>query len=273
MDRKSLLFFIATLAVIAAAVVLARWVDRPSAPGTQAGESARVFPAAERTGPVICLVLDDFGYTTRNLQALKGIGAPVTLAVLPNLPYTRKVCAFARDNGMEVILHLPVEPENEEAGLEKNTLCCGMDEAEVRSIIEDDLRSVIYARGVSNHMGSRGTRDTRLMRTVMDELNKKDLFFLDSLTTRNSVCRQAAVEKGVPFASRDIFIDNKIDADAIRGQLKSLEKIALAGGRALGIGHDRPLTIEVLRVAVPEMRRKGIRFVKLSDYVEGKRRQ
>ena len=271
MDRKGFLLFIAALAVIAVAVVVASKIDTAGfvpAPGIK---EEKIAPPAVKARPSICLVLDDFGYTARNFDALREVGAPVTLAVLPNLPYSGKACAFARANGMDVILHLPMEPENEEASLEKDTVLCGMDDGTVRGILERDLDSVASASGASNHMGSRATRDRRLMRIVMDELKERDMYFLDSMTTQNSVCQQMAREAGLPYARRDVFIDNTLDAGHIRGQMEKLEKIALAHGRALGIGHDRPQTIEVLRETVPEMEKRGIRFVTLSEYVkEGK---
>ncbi|MFH1848233.1 MAG: divergent polysaccharide deacetylase family protein, partial [Candidatus Omnitrophota bacterium] len=36
----------------------------------------------------IALVIDDFGYNTKNVDAFLGLKAPVTFSILPNLPYS-----------------------------------------------------------------------------------------------------------------------------------------------------------------------------------------
>lgn len=219
-------------------------------------------------GPFIALVIDDFGYAKRNFKTLEEIRSRFTMAVLPNTPYADEACAFAETNGLETILHLPMEPENTREALEKDTIKTDMDRKTVTRILADDLRSVYAARGVSNHMGSRATCDMSLMTTLMQELRKKDLFFLDSFTSAGSICEKAAQTAGVDYLRRDIFIDNRLDSEYIKNQLKKLEKIARAKGDAIGIGHDRSLTIDVLREVMDGMEKSGIRFVTLSELVQ-----
>ncbi|MEA3489112.1 MAG: divergent polysaccharide deacetylase family protein [Candidatus Omnitrophota bacterium] len=267
MDRRSIFFLTIVLTVIVLAVFVARKIDkRGGVPAVKKADTA-VPAAVEKSTPVVALVLDDFGYTRRNLEALRKIDVPVTLAVLPNVPYTHKVCAFAGKNGQEVILHLPMEPESGEAHLEQDTIRADMDDASVRRIIARDLDSVSSAKGASNHMGSKATKNRRLMKVVLGDLKERNMFFLDSLTTRESECGRVARELDIPYAKRDIFIDNELDPGHIRKQMEKLERLALANGKALAIGHDRAVTIEVLREVVPKMSEKGIRFVTLSDYI------
>jgi len=193
----------------------------------------------------------------------------VTLAVLPNTPYAGKVCELAERDGLEVILHLPMEPRVETAHLEKDTVMTGMDDARVKAIMENAFRSVYAAKGVSNHMGSKATGDMGLMSAVLGGIGERGMFFLDSVTTDGSVCAPAAESEGVPFLRRDIFIDNEPDAGKIKAQLEKLEHIARDKGFAIGIGHDRTLTISVLAEEIPGMRERGIDFVRLSDLLDG----
>ena len=79
---------------------------------------------------------------------------------------------------------------------------------------------------------------------------------------------KAAQKAGISFAGRDIFIDNRLDREYIREQLKKAEKIAHENGEAVAIGHDRVLTVQVLKEAVPEMKKNGIRFIFLSEIVK-----
>jgi polysaccharide deacetylase 2 family uncharacterized protein YibQ len=154
---------------------------------------------------------------------------------------------------------------SEEINLEKNTILVSMDEQEIRNILSEDLAAIPYAKGVSNHMGSRVTQDPRTIGLIFSELKKRGLFFLDSLTSPNSVCSKAAGESKIPFARRDIFIDNEIERSYIRRQLYKLAARAKLKNAAIGIGHDRRLTLEVLKEVMPNLEKEGYKFVFLSE--------
>ena len=147
-----------------------------------------VVEEEEEVGPRVALVLDDFGYSKKNFEKLKDLGIPVTMAVLPNVPYSKKACDVAKENGFEVILHMPMEPIDNAKPMEKDTILVVMDDPVVESKIDGALNSIYSAKGISNHMGSRATGDKRLMELVFSDLKKRDLFFLDSYTSGNSLC-------------------------------------------------------------------------------------
>ncbi len=224
----------------------------------------------EDINPRIALVLDDFGYTKTNLAALEDIKVPLTLAVLPNTPYSEKVCSFAGQNGKEAILHLPMEPEREDVSLEKDTILVNMDTETIKAIMSRAFLSVAGVKGVSNHMGSRATRDGRVMGIIFEELKKKGMFFLDSMTTDGSLCMETASNAGIPCVKRDIFIDNVLEEETITRQMKKAGEIARLNGAVVAIGHDRSVTVEVLRKVIPRMEKEGILFVTLSEIVRNR---
>jgi len=216
----------------------------------------------------VAIVLDDFGYNMNNVDYLFEAGEPVTLSILPGLSYSGKVANAARENGYESILHLPLEPYDGGGRLEKNTIMSDMDEDEILSLLNAALESVPYVKGVSNHMGSKATGDARVMGIIFRELKKRGLFFLDSLSTSESVCGDVAREAGMGYARRSIFLDNESDPEYIRGQLQHLAEQAVETGSAIGIGHDRVNTVEVIREMAQDMKGRGIRFVFLSELVK-----
>jgi len=215
----------------------------------------------------IAIVLDDWGYSLNNLDVLKRIKSPMTMAVLPNLEYSRSLAKKMHRLGFEVILHLPLEPMGER-DLEKNTILTSMDEATIRDNVRRGLASVPYCRGISNHMGSKATQDRRVMDLVLDEAKKKNLFFLDSYVSADSVCEKSARKTQVRFTRRDIFLDNKDDAAYIRRQVQKLKKKAQRNGTAVGIGHDRRATLLVLIEEMPKMEEEGYEFVFVSELVD-----
>jgi polysaccharide deacetylase 2 family uncharacterized protein YibQ len=215
----------------------------------------------------IAIVLDDWGYNLNNLSLVEQIKYPLTLAVLPRLSYSQEVAQKLRLRGFEIILHLPMEPR-EKYSLERNTLMTSFRPEVIREIIENDLASVSYIQGVSNHMGSLATEDERTMEIVLRELKKRHLFFLDSFVSARSVVPALASKLSVGFARRDIFLDNQDSPGYIRGQLEKLKLRAKAKGYAVGIGHDRRSTLLVLKEALPELESEGYRFVFLSELVK-----
>ena len=218
--------------------------------------------------PKLALVLDDFGYSNKNFDVLKSIDVPLTLAVLPGIRYSNDACSVVVHSNMEVILHLPMEPMRENAPIEKDTVLVDMDDAAIKGVLERSLNSVPGARGISNHMGSKATGDARVMKVVFGELKRRDMFFLDSMTTPDSVCAAIASEMDVPYVKRDIFIDNVQEEDAIIKQIGKAVKIARAKGEAVAIGHDRKITVEALKLIVPYIQKRGIELVVLSELVE-----
>ena len=212
----------------------------------------------------IAIVLDDWGYNLNNLPLAASIKYPITASVLPNLSYSRKVAQELHRRGCQIILHLPLEP-HDLAHLEKDTIMASMDQSTVKDILDRDLAGIDFVMGVSGHMGSLATEDPAIMEVIFKDLLARQLFFLDSFVTSNSVCAQVARKVGLPFAKRDVFLDNKLEPEYIKKQIYQLKTKARIYGRAVGIGHDRRATLQVLKEVMPELEKEGYKFVYVSE--------
>ncbi len=252
------LFFLAVVAFI--------WLLPLKAPKKEARKITPV-PQKRITKAKIAIVLDDFGYSLNNIPALEKVKSPITLAVLPNLAYSAEISRKMNAYGFEIILHMPMEPVGKQP-LEKDTILTTMENRQISNILTKNLESIKFAKGISNHMGSKATADLNTMTSIMAELKKRKLYFLDSFVTPLSVGKRTATKENVRFAKRDIFLDNKSDPEYIRGQLNKLKEIADLKGCAIGIGHDRKNTIEVLKAVIPEFEKKGYRFVLVSEVLK-----
>ncbi|UCB57518.1 MAG: divergent polysaccharide deacetylase family protein [Candidatus Omnitrophota bacterium] len=224
----------------------------------------------EEARPKVAIIIDDWGYNLRCLNLLKQIDAPITVSVLPNLNYSSEIAEAAKSYDKEIILHLPLEPEEagRKIGLEEHTITSDMPDEEIIKNIELAFASVPYACGVSNHMGSCATGDVRLMSTTFAELKKRELFFLDNLVTNKSVCKELAAKMKIKFARRNIFLDNLDSYDYIKGQVEKLGDFARRKGQAVGIGHPKVTTLKVLKDMIPQMQAEGIEFVFVSELAE-----
>ena len=254
---KIAILILSLLVVIEGVLLISLWVSRPK----------RIIKIPKIPIGKIAIVIDDWGYNLNNLYLLDQIKYPFTVSILPRLDYSKRVATELNRRGVQIILHLPMEP-HKKFSLEKNTILTSMDEETIRNIIVQDLADIHYAQGVSNHMGSKATEDLRTMGIVLKELKKRNLFFLDSLVSSKTICSSLAAKLGVGFVKRDVFLDNREDPEYIKGQIYKLKKKAQTFGYALGIGHDRKITLEVLKETMPELEREGYKLVFVSELVK-----
>jgi len=215
----------------------------------------------------VAIIFDDAGYGIRGAREVEAIGRPVTISILPHLPYSTLIAEEAPARGIQVILHLPLEPDDEAIRLGEGGVRVAMSDQEIRQTIAADLATVPTAVGANNHMGSLGTSDPRVMRAVMEEMKARHLFFVDSVTSPHSVAAQIARETGVPTAARAVFLDNRDDEEYVRGQFRVLIALAQARGHAIAIGHVGRVTAGVLVSLLPEFDEAGIQLVRASDLV------
>jgi len=158
-----------------------------------------------------------------------------------------------------------MEPIDErEAG--PGALTRGMTPREIALTVDYDLTTVPHAIGVNNHMGSLLTQDRDSMHILMRHLGQQgNLFFLDSLTSAQSIAHEVAMQSALPTMVRDVFLDNDRSNEAIREQLLRAVTKARRHGSAVAIGHPYPETLAVLNEQLPTLREQGIELVSISD--------
>jgi uncharacterized protein len=207
-------------------------------------------PVPDHAAPRLVIVIDDLGESIQQARALAKLPFPVVFSVLPHNTRTAETVELARSRGIDVLLHLPMEPTGYPytANPGPGALFVGMPEADLLDVLEANLRRIPGAIGVNNHMGSRFTEDEAGMRMVLTELKRRNLFFLDSMTSSRSMAPSLTKELQAGFLRRDIFLDNVQDVDLIVHQLRKAEKLAMSKGTAVAIGHPYPETIKALQL-------------------------
>jgi hypothetical protein len=222
---------------------------------------------ASNAQPAIGIIIDDLGnLEQRDLRAIRLPGA-ITYAFLPYTPHSRDLASLAHRLNKEVMLHLPME-SMEHDRLGPGGLTLNMTYREFARQLASDLAAIPYAVGINNHMGSLLTQHPGYMQWLMGELNKRrDLYFVDSYTTKASIAQQLANENWIPNLRRDVFLDSDRNPDTIRFHLRRLIKKARQHGTALAIGHPFPETMAVLEAELPKLRQQGITLLPVSQLV------
>jgi len=217
----------------------------------------------------IAVIIDDVGYPSSSFQKYQQFAGRLSFSVLPFLELSEQHAKILHDSGFEILLHIPMEPLGyPEADPGQNALFTFDSKQQVVSKINLMIDENPYAVGANNHMGSKATQDCELMGWVMDTIRQRNLFFIDSLTVGTSCAYTNAIERRVPAARRDVFLDNEDDFSSIRAQFEELKRVARANGSAIGIGHIQKVhTIEVLQHQLPLLEAEGFTLVFASEAV------
>ena len=209
--------------------------------------------------PKIAIIIDDLGYDKYIAEKFLDLDAVLTLSVLPNIPYQKSIANEAFEKGFEVMLHLPMEPDEfPKANPGPGALLVSMSPDELIDQLNKNIDTVPFLKGVNNHMGSKMTKHSDQLYQIFSVLKKRNLFFIDSVTTADSLCKPSARLFRVPFAQRDIFLDHIQDPEFIRKQFDRLVKFAESHGEAIGIAHPYHVTFEVMNKLIPELKKKAV---------------
>jgi len=284
-DYKTLAIYVLTLFVVVLLIVLKKQQDHLTdlendivepeittiSPDTLEEQTSSQAPGETEKIPmrgVIGLIIDDFGY--RNDHVSNGflqLPGKLTYAIIPGHDYSQLFSKKAYDAGYEIIVHLPMENIGKTYGEEEYVLMSYFQDEEIKNRINNAFDHLPESIGLNNHQGSRGTADSRVMTLLSGVIKEKKKFFIDSRTTNNSLAETTMRKYGVPTNKRDIFLDNELDEEKIKIQLLKLADTSEEKGIAIGIGHVKPQTLNVLAKEIPLLQEKGFRFEFVSNLV------
>lgn len=256
------------------AAVLQRQVDRALARDRRWQETRgdRRIPWEEARGRM-AIVIDDIGRELHLFDQLHALRYPLTFAVLPGAVYTPGIqlrLQGDRRRPRDVLLHLPMEPRERaamgpEIAAGEVFLEAGDSDAILTAKTRAALARVPTAIGVSNHMGSAFTANTRAMTTVMNALADRGLFFLDSVTAGDSQAAEVAARAGVPAIRRAFFLDHDPSPAAVIQQLQRAAERSRDGAPVVVIGHPSPTLVEILRRELPRLEATGVGIYPLGE--------
>ena len=283
-DYKTLIIYVLTLFVVVLLIVLKKQQDHMEKlednVAVQADEVTNLEDSTipevsdkpiEKKTPmrgIIAIVIDDFGYRNDHISnGFLELPAKLTYAIIPGHDHSQLFSKKAYDAGYEIIVHLPMENIGKTYGEEEYVLMSYFQDDEIKSRINNAFDNLPEAIGLNNHQGSRGTADSRVMTLLAGVIKDKKKFFIDSRTTSNSLANSTMRRYNVPTNQRDVFLDNDLDEEKIKTQLYKLADVSERKGIAIGIGHVKPQTLNVLKNEIPVLKQKGFRFEFVSRLV------
>ncbi len=217
--------------------------------------------------PKVAIIIDDLGYDKKIAEKLSKLNLKLTFSILPHSPFQDSIARLSKDKGLETMLHLPMEPiEYPAVNPGPGTLLTSMTPDQLIHQLKKNLKAVPYIKGVNNHMGSKLTAESSQMYQIFSILKKRDLYFIDSRTSAQTLGKPSARLFQIAFAERDVFLDHRQEAQFIRRQIRGLIQIARRNGYAVAIGHPHLITYEILREMLPDLQ-KNVQLVPASKIV------
>lgn len=224
----------------------------------------------ERLAGRIAIVIDDFGYQDQNLVlSFCELPQPITFSIFPGEKHTAWIAQQAIEKNHSVMVYLSMEPIDYPArDPGPDAIFSDYAPDKIAELTQNALAAVPYAKGMNNHMGSRVTQNFEAMKTVLQVVKQRGFFFLDSITSPQSVAYAIARDMGIPCGRNALFLDVVEDEDAVVKRLYRLAARARHEGTAIGIGHAKPNVLQALQRMLPELAEQGFVFVLAEEAVK-----
>lgn len=219
-----------------------------------------------KNGAVLCVVFDDGGQNISQLKKCVALPFPVTVAVLPRLAHSAESARIVRQSKNEVILHQPMQAMNLNVNPGAGAIKPEMTENEVFATLSQNIAEIAPIAGMNNHEGSLITENEVLVSFILQAASEKGIYFLDSRTSSATKVPSVAMEMGMGWYQRDIFLDNQKTRENYLAELKKGLDIANKKGHVIMIGHvwSAESLPAFLEEAYPELALKGYRFATVS---------
>ena len=233
-----------------------------AAPQDSHPDSASINASAK-----LMLIMDDIGYNRRLGERVVSLPGPINCAFLPHTPFAKRLAEHAHRNGHTVMLHAPMANENG-ARLGPGALLQTMSPQQLQASLQQSLDSIPYVTGVNNHMGSLLTQNASAMQPLLELVQQQGLFFVDSITSPNSVALRTAKALQLPALGRDVFLDHSQQPEDIAHQFERAIQHAKAHGAAVLIGHPYPNSLDFLEQTLPTLHEQGVELTAVDDFLK-----
>jgi uncharacterized protein len=218
--------------------------------------------------PRIALLVTGLGLPeTTSPDLLKGLPAQVSVAYGAYGRNLQDSVTKARSAGHEVLLQIPLEPENypsEDPG--PHTLLTSLPPEENLKRLQWLMSRYTGYVGVTNHMGAKFETTAQSLQPVLEELKRRGLLYVDDGSVQASMAETIATAIGLDYSAASVQIGTQ-SAPQIAQELANLEKMAMEHGAAIGVVRANPATIKQLNDWAGKLEAKGIVLVPVSAAV------
>jgi polysaccharide deacetylase 2 family uncharacterized protein YibQ len=245
----------------AAAETTAPVVNAASVPSSSARPKwmrfARPFDAAD-TRPRIGIIINDLGFVESTTKSATAMPGGVTLAFSSVAPDIDGKIVDARAGGHEILLTIPMEPENypqNDPG--PNALLTALSDADNITRLRRALALADSYVAIMPSMGERFVLAENKLIPVLDVVKQEGLMIVDNTVNKNSLVAPLARLGKVPFARVDMVIDPSITRQPMQDYFTKLEELAKTRGQAMAMVLPYPAAMDALKTWTESLEKKG----------------
>lgn len=215
--------------------------------------------------PRVAILLTGLGLPDGPPKAvLEGLPAQVSIAYGAYGRSLQDAVIEARADGHEVLLQIPLEPENyPTVDPGPHTLLTALPPADNIKRLQWLMSRYTGYVGVTNHMGGKFQASAQSVQPVLEELKARGLLYVDAEGAQTSAAGKVAETIGLDYS----VVDVQIDAGDLAQQLAKLEQVAKERGAAIGVVRAKPATAKQLSDWAAKLEGKGIVLVPVSAAV------
>ncbi len=218
--------------------------------------------------PRVAVVVAGLGLGRAATMAAIQLPGAITLAFASHARDLQEWIDLARAAGHEVLLDIPMEPENYPQIVPgPQALLTSLSAAENVARLDWHLDRASGYVGVTHNMGSRFTASDEHMRPILLALKRRGLMFLDARTSAKSIAASLATSLGLPRAINNRFLDTQASRLAIDRRIDEIERIARRVGFSVAVSHAYPVTIDRLERWTGTLDDKKLALVPISALV------
>ena len=201
-------------------------------------------------------------------DVLKGLPAAVSVAYGAYGRNLQESVSRARGNGHEVLLQIPLEPNNyPTVDPGPHTLLTTLPPQDNMKRLQWLMSRYTGYVGVTNHMGEKFEATSESLTPVLEELKRRGLLYVDDGSAKDSTVSQIAGAIGLDYSVANV----QIDPGNLPKQLAQLETTAKERGAAIGVVKATPATVKQLSDWAAKLEAKGFVLVPVSAAVRSRR--
>jgi hypothetical protein len=210
--------------------------------------------------PRIGLILMGLGpHRDLTRRAIYELPAEVTLAFAPYTRDLSKIMKEAREFGHEVMIMLPLEPENrQQRDPGPYTLLTREGEGKNKERLEYVLGKGSEMVGVLGFMGARFVKSKEHMEPILCSLWEKGYVYAGGNLSVEDVTSQIAAEKKGAFILVDRSLDMEVSGMSLEAQLADLESALTGKKQIVATSYLYPGTLDKLKPWISSLKEKKI---------------
>ncbi len=198
---------------------------------------AQTAAARMKNSYKVFLIIDDFGWHSKNAEKYLNLPIDFTIAILPDRPRSQQIYSKALQcKNVSIIIHQPMEAKNN-FDIGSSALKIEFNELEIIEVLDNSLKQFPLSIGMNNHAGSLFSEKEEKMKVVLSWIKKNNLLFVDSRTSSQSVVSKVSEELNMDSYSNNLFLDVKNDTEFIDSRLDLMLTLAVKRGSVIAIGH------------------------------------